>query len=155
MHVVVGVFRVGRVRVRAYQVGLCGPEDMAGHLGLGVVRLALEQIGEVGEVVAVVDEAGDELRLVLKDEHRGVAAAGRDAADEGRVEDQLHLPGLHHGAAVPSLPAPPDLRHQPRQHGQRGAAVQARPAHVGEGEARRAAAPLLLHGPPGVLADSG
>lgn len=40
-------------------VGVGGPEDVAGHGGVGVVGLRLDQVGEVGEVVAVVDEAGD------------------------------------------------------------------------------------------------
>jgi len=118
----------------AYLVGVAGPEDVTGHLGLGVVGLAPREVGEVGEVVAVVYEARDELRLVLEYEHRGAAAVGRDAAHEGRVEHQLDLPRLPRGAAVAPLAPPADLRHQPRQHGQGGPPVERGPADVGQGE---------------------
>lgn len=120
---------------------------MTGHLGLGVVRLAPQQIGKIREVIAVVDEARDELRLVLEYEHGRVAAAGRHAADERRVDDQLHVSGLHAGAAVALLAPPADLRHQPGQHGQGGPPVQRRPADVRQGEPLvrlgRAALPLI------------
>lgn len=108
---------------------------MTRHLGLGVVRLGPQQVGKVGEVVAVVDESRDELRLVLEDEHGRVAAAGRHAAQERRVDEQLHVARLHPGAAVALLAPPSDLGHQPRQHGQRGAPVQRRPSDVSQAEA--------------------
>lgn len=41
---------------------------MAGHLGLRIVRLGPDEIGKVGEVMTVVDEPDDMLRLVLEDE---------------------------------------------------------------------------------------
>lgn len=130
-----------------YLFGLAGFEDVTGHLGLGVVRLAPQQIGEIREVVAVVDETRDELRFVLEYEHGRVAAAGRHAADERRVDDQLHLSGLHSGAAVALLAPPADLRHQPGQHRQRGPPVQRRPADVRQGDPAvglgRAALPLI------------
>lgn len=130
-------------------VGVGGSEDVAGHGGVGVVGLRLDQVGEVGEVVAVVDEAGDVLRLVLEDEDGGRGAAGApgagaggsggDAAQRGGPQQQQHLSGRHaaaQGAAgLLPLPAAPDLGHQPGQHGQRGAPVQARPAHVPQPEA--------------------
>lgn len=128
---------------------------MTGHLGLGVVRLAPQQIGKIREVIAVVDEARDELRFVLEYEHGRVAAAGRHAADERRVDNQMHLSGLHPGAAVALLAPPADLRHQPGQHGQGGPPVQRRPADVRQGEPLvglgRAALPLIptLHVDPG------
>lgn len=107
---------------------------MAGHLGLRVVRLAPQEIGEVGEVVAVVNEARDELRFVLENENGRVAAARGDASDKGGVEDQLNFSRLHHRAAVALLALPADLRHQPRQHGQGGPPVQRGPADVAQGE---------------------
>lgn len=55
---------------RAYLVGVAGLEDVTGHLGLGVVGLAPQEIGKIAEVIAVVDEARDELRLVLKNKDR-------------------------------------------------------------------------------------
>lgn len=112
---------------------------MAGHGGVRVVGLRLDQVGEVGEVVAVVDEAGDVLRLVLEDEDGGRGAggaagagggpgAGGHAAQRGRAQQQQHLAGRHpaaRGAAgLLPLPAAPDLGHQPGQHGQRGPPVQ-------------------------------
>lgn len=118
-------------------VGVGGPEDVAGHGGVGVVGLRLDQVGEVGEVVAVVDEAGDVLRFVLEDEdggHRaggaaGASGSGGHAAQSGRAQQQQHLAGRHpaaQGAAgLLPLPAAADLSHQPGQHGQRGPPVQA------------------------------
>lgn len=50
----------------AYLVGLAGLKDVTGHLGLRVVGLAPQEIGKVGEVIAVVDEARDELCFVLE-----------------------------------------------------------------------------------------
>lgn len=105
-----------------------GSENVAGHLRLGVVRLRLDQVGKVGEVVAVVDEARDVLRLVLEDEHPGVglhspgasapANPGTrrgDAAQEGRAEHQEHLAGRGRPAAarLRLLAAPADLGHEP------------------------------------------
>lgn len=118
----------------AYLVGVAGLEDVTGHLGLRVVRLAPQQIGKIRQVIAVVDEARDELGFVFKNENRGVGAAGGDAADEGRIEDQLNLPRLHQGPAVALLAPSADLGHQPRQHGQRGPPVQRGPADVSQGE---------------------
>lgn len=118
----------------AYLVGVAGLKDVTGHLRLRVVRLPPEQVGKVGEVIAVVDEARDELRFVLEYEHRAVVAAGGDTADEGGVEHQLDVSRLHRGAAVGSLASPPDLGHQPRQHGQRGPPVQRGPADVAQGD---------------------
>ena len=118
----------------AYLVGVAGLEDMTGHLRFWVVGLAPQQISKIREVIAVVDEARDELRFVFKNKNRGVGAAGGDAADERGVEDQLNLPGLHQGPAVAFLAPPADLSHQPRQHGQSGPPVQRGPAHVSQGE---------------------
>lgn len=118
----------------AYLVGVAGLEDVTGHLGFRVVRLAPQQISKIREVIAVVDEARDELRVVFKNKNRGVGAAGRDAADEGRIQDQLDFPRLHQGAAVAFLAPPADLSHQPRQHGQSGPPVQRGPADVSQGE---------------------
>lgn len=132
------VFPPGRP---AYLVGVAGLEHVTGHLGLRVVRLAPQQIREIRQVVAVVDEARDELSFVLKNKNRGVGAAGGDAADEGGVEDQLDLPRLHQGPAVALLAPPADLGHQPRQHGQSGPPVQRGPADVSQGEP----AVVLLH----------
>lgn len=53
-------------RGHAYLVGVGGLKDVTGHLGLRVVRLAPQQIGKIGEVIAVVYEARDELRFVLE-----------------------------------------------------------------------------------------
>lgn len=132
---------------RAYLVGVAGLEDVTGHLGLGVVGLAPQEIGKIAEVIAVVDEARDELRLVLKNKDRGVVAAGGDASDERGDEDQLNFSRLHHGAAVAPLAPPADLGHQPRQHWQGGPPVQRGPADVSQGESpvclRRTALPLL------------
>lgn len=138
---------------RAYLVGVAGLEDVTGHVGLRVVRLSPQQIREVRQVVAVVDEARDELRFVLEDENRRVVAAGGDAAHEGAVEQQLDLPGLHHGAAAALLAPAADLGHQPRQHGQRGAPVQRAPADVSQGEVPVRPLPLILvlHGDPAGL----
>lgn len=122
-----------------YLAGVPGPEHVTGHVGLRVVGLPPQQVGEAAGVGAAVDEAGDELRLVLEDEHRRAAAAGGHAADEGGAEQQLHLPGLQDGAAAAPLAPPADLGHQPRQHGQRGPPVERAPADVSEEEA-----PLLL-----------
>lgn len=122
---------------------------MAGHWGVRVVGLRLDQVGEVGEVVAVVDEAGDVLRLVLEDEDGGRGAggaagaggggAGGHAAQRGRAQQQQHLAGRHPAAwgAAGLLPlaAAADLGHQPWQHGQRGPPIQARRAHVPQPEA--------------------
>ncbi len=131
---------------QTYLVGVAGLKDVTGHFGLGVVRLAPQQIGKITEVIAVVDEARDELRLVLEYKDWGVIAAGGDAADEGGVEHQLNFSRLHHGAAVASLAPPADLSHQPRQHGQGGPPVQRGPADVSQGEPlvwlRRTALPL-------------
>lgn len=124
-------------------VGVGGLEDVAGHLRFWVVRLRLDQVGEVSEVVAIVDEARDVLRLVLEDEHGvrgrgggggGGWAVGRDAPQVRRAQQEQHFPGRHR-AGLWLLAAPSDLRHEPRQHGQRGAPVQARPAHVPQLEA--------------------
>lgn len=133
-------------------VGVGGPEDVAGHGGVGVVGLRLDQVGEVGEVVAVVDEAGDVLRLVLEDEDGGRGAggaagagggagaggAGGHTAQRGGAQQQQHLPGRHaaaQGAAgLLPLPAAADLCHQPGQHRQRGPPVQARRAHIPQPE---------------------
>lgn len=65
------VAAVTRVKVfltpgQAYLVGVSGLEDVTGHLRLWVVRLAPQEIGKVGEVIAVVDEARDELCFVFK-----------------------------------------------------------------------------------------
>lgn len=142
----------------AYLVGLAGLKDVTGHLGLRVVGLAPQEIGKIGEVIAVVDEARDELCFVLEYKDWGVGAAGGDASDEGGVEDQLNFSRLHHGAAVAPLTTPADLRHQPRQHGQGGPPVQRGPADVSQGEPsvwlRRTVLPLIptLHVDP---ADSG
>lgn len=132
---------------RSYLVGVARLEDVTGHLGLRVVGLAPQQIGKVGEIIAVVDEARDELGFVLEDEHGGAGAARRDAPDHGGAEDQLHVPRRHRGAAVALLALPADLRHQPRQHGQGGAPVQRGPADVAQGEAlvRLRVAVLRLH----------
>lgn len=98
---------------------------MAGHLRLGVVRLRLDQVGKVGEVVAVVDEARDVLRLVLEDEHPGVGLHSPgasapdtrrgDAAQKGRAKHQEHLAGRGRPAAarLRLLAAPADLGHEP------------------------------------------
>lgn len=107
---------------------------MTGHLGFWVVRLATQQISKIGEVIAVVDEARDELSFVLKNKNRGVGAAGGDAADERGVEDQMNFPRLRQGAAVAFLAPPADLSHQPRQHGQSGPPVQRGPADVSQDE---------------------
>lgn len=107
---------------------------MTGHLGFWIVRLATQQISKIGEVIAVVDEARDELSFVLKNKNRGVGAAGGDAADDGGVEDQMNFPRLHQGAAVAFLAPPADLSHQPRQHGQSGPPVQRGPADVSQDE---------------------
>lgn len=107
---------------------------MTGHLGFWIVRLATQQISKIGEVIAVVDEARDELSFVLKNKNRGVGAAGGDAADDGGVEDQVNFPRLHQGAAVAFLAPPADLSHQPRQHGQSGPPVQRGPADVSQDE---------------------
>lgn len=117
-----------------YLVGLSSLEHMAGHLGLGVFRLAADEVGEVAEVVAVVDEPRYELRLVLEYEDGRVAAVGRHAADDGRGEGQLDRAGLS-GSGLGLLASPADLRHQPRQHGQGGPPVQRAPAQVPEREA--------------------
>lgn len=121
---------------------------MTGHLRLRVVRLSFHEISKVGQIIAVVDEPGDELRLVLEDKDGGVVAVGRDAAHERRVEDQLDLPGKYRGAAVSLLTLPADLGHQPRQHGQSGPPVQRRPADVTQPEPllRLGRAILLLLG---------
>ncbi|VCW91090.1 unnamed protein product, partial [Gulo gulo] len=126
-------------------IGVCGAENVAGHLGLGVVGLRLDQVGKVGEIVAVVNEARDVLCLVLEDEHRRVGLRRRgadaprgpdtgcgDTAQEGRAEHQEHLAGGRRPAAarLRLLAAPADLSHEPGQHWQRGPAVQARPPHV-------------------------
>lgn len=131
---------------QAYLAGLAGLEHVTGHLRLGVVGLAPQQVGEVGEVVAVVDEARDELRSVLEYEDRRVVAARGDTSDDGAAEDQLNFSRLRHGAAVALLALPADLRHQPRQHGQGGAPVQGAPADVGQREPpiQRLGAALLL-----------
>lgn len=142
--------------------GVTRLEDVTGHLGLGVVRRAPDQVGEVGQVVAVVDEPGDEVRLVLEDEDGRVGVVGRHAADERRQEHQLDLPGLDGTPSTSStstsstststswsststLAPPADLGHQPRQHGQGGAAVQGGPADVPQAEAlvRPALLPLV------------
>lgn len=120
--------------MQAYLVGVEGLEDVTGHLGLRVVRLAAQQVRKVGEVIAVVYEARDELRLVFEDENGRAVAAGRDAADERRVEQQLNFSGLHDGAEAALLAPPADLGHQPRQHGQGGSPVQRAPAHVRQRE---------------------
>lgn len=125
-------------------VGVAGLEDVTGHLGLRVARLASQQIGKTSEVIAVVDEAGDQLSLVLEDEDRRVEAVGGDAADEGRVEQQLNFSGLHDGPTVSPLAPPADLGHQPRQHGQSGPPVQRAPADISQGEALVRPALLLL-----------
>lgn len=54
---------------QAYLVGVARLKDMTGHLGLRVVRLAPQQIGKIGEIIAVVNEARDELCFVLKYEN--------------------------------------------------------------------------------------
>lgn len=97
-----------------YLVGVAGLEYVTRHLGLRVVRLAPQQISKIFEVIAVVDEARDELRFVFKNKHWGVGAAGRDATDKGGIEDQVNFPRLHQGAAVALLAPPADLSHQPR-----------------------------------------
>lgn len=102
---------------QAYLVGVTGLKDVTGHLGLGVVGLAPQEIGKIGEVIAVVNEARYELCFVLEYEHWGVVAGGGDTSDEGGAEDQMNFPGLHHRAAVAFLAPPADLGHQPRQHG--------------------------------------
>lgn len=136
---------------RTYLVGLAGLEDVTGHLGLWVVRLSPEQVGEVAEVIAVVNEPRDELRLVLEYEDGAVAAAGGDTPDERGVEHQLDFSRLHRRAAVAPLTSPADLGHQPRQHGQRGPPVQRRPADVAQGDSpvrlRRLLLILALHDP--------
>lgn len=122
---------------------------MTGHLGFWVVRLAPQQISKIREVIAVVDEARDELRFVFKNKNRGVGAAGGDAADEGGIEDQLNFPRLHQGAAVAFLAPPADLSHQPRQHGQSGPPVQRGPADVSQGEPPVVLLNQTLHVDPG------
>ena len=96
---------------------------MTGHLGLGVVLLAPDKISKVSEIIAVVDEPRNELCFVFKYEDRRVGVIGRDASDERGYEHQLDLPGLD-GTRVVLLALPPDLGHQPRQHGQGGPPVQ-------------------------------
>lgn len=54
---------------QAYLVGVAGLKDVTGHLGLGVVGLAPQEIGKIGEVIAVVNEARDELCFVLENEN--------------------------------------------------------------------------------------
>lgn len=54
---------------QAYLVGVAGLKDVTGHLGLGVVGLAPQEIGKIGEVIAVVNEARYELCFVLEYEH--------------------------------------------------------------------------------------
>lgn len=136
-----------RVVEQAYLFGVAGPKDVTGHLGLGIVRLCPQEIGEIREVVAVVDEARDELHFVFEYKDGRVVAVGGDTADEGGVEDQLDVSGLHQGAAVASLAPPADLRHQPRQHGQGGPPVQRGPADVSQREPPvglgRSALPLI------------
>lgn len=129
-HRVMGFF----VYFLLYLVGVAGLEYVTRHLGLRVVRLAPQEISKICEVIAVVDEARDELRFVFKNKNRGVGAAGGDAADKRGIEDQVNFPRLHHGAAVALLAPPADLSHQPRQHGQSGPPVQRGPADVSQGE---------------------
>jgi len=109
-----------------YLVGVTRLEDVTGHLGIGVVRCPPDEISKVREIIAVVDEPRDELGFVLEDEHRrAIGVVGRDASDERRYEHQLDLPGRLDGTrGVAPLALPADLGHQPRQHGQGGAAVQ-------------------------------
>lgn len=54
------------MHLQSYLVGVTGLKDVTGHLGLGIVRLAPEEIGKIGEVIAVVKEARDELCFVLE-----------------------------------------------------------------------------------------
>lgn len=104
---------------------------MAGHFALRVVRLTADEVGEVGEIMAVVDEARDALRFVLEYKDRRAAAVSRHAADYRGTEGELDHPGLNRtGLALPA-----DVGHQPRQHGQRGAAVQRTAAHIPQREA--------------------
>ena len=53
----------------AYLVWVVRLKDMAGHLGLRVVGLASDQIGEVGEVITIVNEPGDVLSFMLENEY--------------------------------------------------------------------------------------
>lgn len=106
--------RVSSTLQQAYLVGVAGLEDVTGHLGFGVVGLAPQEIGKIGEVIAVVHEARDELRFVLEDENGRVVAGGGDASDERGAQDQLNFSRLHDGAAVAPLAPPADLGHQPR-----------------------------------------
>lgn len=115
-------------------------EHMAGHFALRVVRLTADEVGEVGEVMAVVDEARDALRLVLKYKDRRAAAVGRHAADCWGSEGELHHPSLNRtGLALPA-----DFSHKPRQHGQRGASVQRAAAHIPQREALLLPFPFVL-----------
>lgn len=113
---------------------------MAGHLALRVVRLTADEVGEVGEVMAVVDEARDALRFVLKYKDGRAAAVGGHAADYRGAERQLDHPSLHRAG----LALPADVGHQPRQHGQRGAAVQRAAAHIPQREALLLPFPFVL-----------
>lgn len=125
---------LSRVDICIYLVGVARLKDVTGHLGLGVVGLAPQEIGKIGEIIAVVNETRDELCFVLEYEHGGVVAARGNASDEGGVEDQLNFSRLHHGAAVAFLTLPADLCHQPRQHGEGGPPVQRGPADVSQRE---------------------
>lgn len=83
---------------------------MAGHFALWVVRLIADEVGEVGEVMAVVDEARDARRFVLKYKDGRAAAVGGHTADYRGTEKELNHPSLNRtGLALPA-----DLGHQPR-----------------------------------------
>lgn len=104
---------------------------MACHLRLWVLWLTSDKVGKIRQVMTIVDKPGYKLCFVLEYEHGRVAAVCGHAADQSGRETQLNFSGLC-GTGLVLLTFPPDLRHQPRQHGQRGSPVQRRPAHVTE-----------------------